>query len=173
MKPNPDTHKAQEPPPVTPVETPRREEVEAARGVSGFLSRLAARGRSFASGIAAALGGEGDERSPTERAEGDAQREDPTPRLNVLHSIAERLRGAADGFVTAKLDEIEARVDAKLDDIERRIEGKLRALHEHLQDIRDREVRHRLRLLKITLIFTALVAVLSLGYKCVDRFWLQ
>ncbi len=173
MRPDQDTQETQNLPPVNPVETPRREEVAAARGVGGFLSRLAERGRSFASGIAAALGGDGDDRPQAGDAAGDSQREDPTPRLNVLHSIAERLRGAADGFVTAKLDEIEARVDAKLDDIERRIEEKLRTLHEHLQEIRDREVRHRLRLLKITLIFTALVAVLSLGYKCVDRFWLQ
>jgi hypothetical protein len=31
--------------------------------------------------------------------------------------------------------------------------------------MRDRELRHRLRMLRITLIFTVLVALLSLGYK--------
>ena len=44
-------------------------------------------------------------------------------------------------------------------------------LHKQMAEMRDRELRHRLRLLKITLIFTVLVALLSLGYKWLSRLW--
>ena len=81
------------------------------------------------------------------------------------------MRGAADAYLAAKLDEIEARVDDKLDHIEARIDRKIVELHQQLVELRDREVRHRLRLLKITLIFTVLVALLSLGYKCASKYW--
>lgn len=91
-------------------------------------------------------------------------------RVNVLHNVAEKLRGAADSYIAAKLDEIEARVDEKLDNIERRIDEKIVELHEQLAEMRDRELRHRLRLLKITLIFMVIVALLSLGYKVVSSY---
>ncbi len=92
-------------------------------------------------------------------------------KVNVLHAATERLRGAADEYIAAKLDEIEARVDAKLGEIERRIDEKMLDLHRQLRQARDRELRHRLRLLKITLLFTVLVAILSLGYKLVIKYW--
>ena len=92
-------------------------------------------------------------------------------RANILHHVTEKLRGAADGYVAAKLDEMEARVDAKLDHIEQRIDQKIVELHKHLAAMRDRELRHRLRLLKITLMFTVLVALLSLGYKLFCKYW--
>lgn len=92
-------------------------------------------------------------------------------RVRMLHDVAETMRGAADNFIAAKLDEIEARVDAKLDHVEERIDNKIVELHEQLREMRDRELRHRLRLLKITLIFTVLVALLSLGYKWVAANW--
>jgi hypothetical protein len=91
-------------------------------------------------------------------------------RISMLHSAAEQLRGAADNYIAAKLDEIEARVDAKLDHVETRIDAKIVELHRQLREMRDRELRHRLRLLKITLIFTVLVALLSLGYKWFARY---
>lgn len=94
----------------------------------------------------------------------------PQRRLNVLHNVTETLRGAADAYIAAKLDEIEARVDVKLNEIERRIDEKLLDLHHQLADMRDKELRHRLRLLKITLVFSALVAVLSLGYKLIVHY---
>ena len=92
-------------------------------------------------------------------------------RVRMLHDVAETMRGAADNFIAAKLDEIEARVDAKLDHVEERIDNKIVELHKQLREMRDRELRHRLRLLKITLIFTVLVALLSLGYKWVAANW--
>lgn len=94
-------------------------------------------------------------------------------RVGVLHDVTERLRGVADAYVAAKLDEIEARVDAKLDGIERRIDQKILGLHEQLRALRDQELRHRLRLLKLTLLFSVLVAVLSLGYKWIVHQWLN
>jgi hypothetical protein len=90
-------------------------------------------------------------------------------RVGMLHAMAEQLRGAADDYVAAKLDEIEARVDQKLDGIEQRIDQKIIDLQKHLEALRDQELRHRLRLLKLTLIFTVLVAVLSLVYKWVEK----
>lgn len=74
----------------------------------------------------------------------------------VVGGLATRLRGAADDYVRIKMDEIEARIDAKLDAIDRR-----------LAEWRDREVSNRLKILRITLIFSVLVAVLSLGYNMI------
>ncbi|HEY3242788.1 MAG TPA: hypothetical protein VGM03_05495 [Phycisphaerae bacterium] len=71
----------------------------------------------------------------------------------VVGGIARRLRGVADDYVREKLDEIEVRIDRKLDEIDRR-----------LGEWRDREVSNRLRIIKITLVVTILVALLSLSY---------
>jgi hypothetical protein len=71
----------------------------------------------------------------------------------VVSGIARKLRGAADVYVHEKLDEIEARIDRKLDEIDQR-----------LAEWRDREVSNRLRIIKITLVASVLVALLSLGY---------
>ncbi|MEK6642267.1 MAG: hypothetical protein AABZ08_00025 [Planctomycetota bacterium] len=74
----------------------------------------------------------------------------------LVGGIAQKLRGAADDYIKIKLDEIEARIDDKLEQIDRR-----------LGEWRDREVANRLRILRLTLIFTVLVALLSLGYNYV------
>ena len=76
----------------------------------------------------------------------------------VVSGIASRLRGAADDYIQVKLDEIEERIDAKLNEIDQR-----------LAEWRDREVANRLRILRITLAFTVVVAVLSLGYNYVKN----
>ncbi len=73
----------------------------------------------------------------------------------VVGGLANRLRGAADDYIRVKLDEIEDRIDSKLDEIDKR-----------LGEWRDREVANRLKILRITLMFTVLVAVISLGYNC-------
>jgi len=72
----------------------------------------------------------------------------------VVGGIASSLRGAADDYIAVKLDEIEQRIDYKLEEIDQR-----------LAEWRDREVANRLKILRITLIFTVLVAVLSLAYN--------
>ncbi|HRX85323.1 MAG TPA: hypothetical protein P5572_09925 [Phycisphaerae bacterium] len=74
-------------------------------------------------------------------------------REGVVAGIAGELRGAADDYIAHKLDEIEARVDRKLAEID----AKLSAW-------REREIAARVRVLKLTLIVTILVAVISLGY---------
>jgi len=71
----------------------------------------------------------------------------------VVGGIARRIRGAADDYVREKLDEIELRIDRKLDEIDRR-----------LAEWRDREIANRLKIIKITLVASVIVALLSLGY---------
>lgn len=73
--------------------------------------------------------------------------------VGVVGGIAQKLRGAADEFIEAKLDEIERRIDSKLDDIDAR-----------LGEWRDREIKNRLRIIKITLVSAIIVAIISLGY---------
>lgn len=90
-------------------------------------------------------------------------------RIKVLRQMTDRLRGAADEYLAVKLDEIEALVDAKLDEIEKRVDKKVLDLMDQLRKARDEELRHRLRLLKLTLIFSVLVALISLVYKWVTQ----
>jgi hypothetical protein len=77
----------------------------------------------------------------------------------VMSGIASKLRGAADEYINIKLDEIESRIDKKLDQIDRR-----------LAEWRDREIANRLKIIKITLIGSIIVAVISLIYTFVVRF---
>ncbi len=76
----------------------------------------------------------------------------------VVGGIAYRLRSVADDYVREKLDEIETRIDLKLDEIDAR-----------LAEWRDKEIANRLRILKITLVVSVFVALLSLGYNLVNR----
>lgn len=71
----------------------------------------------------------------------------------VVGGLARTIRGVADDYVRQKMDEIEARIDRKLDEIDRR-----------LAEWRDREVANRLRIIKITLVASILVALMSYGY---------
>ena len=71
----------------------------------------------------------------------------------IVGGIARKLRGVADDYVREKLDEIEIRIDRKLDEIDRR-----------LAEWRDQEIANRLRIIKITLVASVIVALLSLGY---------
>ena len=142
-------------------------------GLRGLLGWIRAAGRELG---AEARGGSLDEAAGPEETE--SRPDDPGEaaeksdwKVTMMHAAAERLRGAADSYIAAKLDEIEARVDAKLDHVEGRIDGKMVELHRQLREMRDRELRHRLRLLKITLIFTVVVALLSLGYKWVAGYF--
>lgn len=74
----------------------------------------------------------------------------------VMGGIARRIRGVADDYVREKLDEIELRIDRKLDEIDRRME-----------EWRDREIANRLKIIRITLAASVLVALLSLGYSLI------
>lgn len=71
----------------------------------------------------------------------------------VVGGLARTIRGVADDYVREKMDEIEARIDHKLDEIDRR-----------LAEWRDREIANRLKIIKITLVASILVALMSYGY---------
>ncbi len=71
--------------------------------------------------------------------------------------IANRVKKQADSYVNQKLDEIEARIDRKLDEIDRR-----------LAEWRDKEIANRIRILKITLWASVVVAAVSLIYSYVQ-----
>jgi hypothetical protein len=72
----------------------------------------------------------------------------------LFGGLAGRIRRSADVYVNQKLDEIEIRIDRKLDEIDRR-----------LQEWRDKEVGNRIRILKITLWASLIVAGISLVYS--------
>ncbi len=73
--------------------------------------------------------------------------------LGLVGGVAGHIRGAADDYISMKLDEIERRIDRKLDEIDLR-----------LAEWRDREIANRLRILKVTLVVSVVVAVISLLY---------
>jgi hypothetical protein len=75
----------------------------------------------------------------------------------LLGGITSRIKKSADSYVNQKLDEIEARIDRKLDEIDRR-----------LAEWRDKEIANRIRILKITLWASVIVAACSLIYTYVD-----
>jgi len=68
------------------------------------------------------------------------------------------LRFSMDDYIKEKLDEIEARIDRKLDELDRKMD-----------DWRTREVRHRLRIIRYTIITTVIVAIVSILYKLIIR----
>ena len=72
----------------------------------------------------------------------------------LIGGIAARVKKSADSYVNQKLDEIESRIDRKLDEIDRR-----------LGEWRDKEIANRIRILKITLWASVVVAAVSLIYS--------
>lgn len=91
---------------------------------------------------------------PEARPEGSLRRQ--IERQGVMGGLTTKLKDVADGYINSKLDEIEARIDRKLDEIDRR-----------LSEWRDQEIANRLRIVKVTLIGSIVVAVLSLVYRYV------
>lgn len=77
----------------------------------------------------------------------------------LFGGIAGRIKKSADTYVNQKLDEIEARIDRKLDEIDRR-----------LAEWRDKEIANRIRILKITLWATIIVAAISLLYSYISQY---
>ncbi len=90
--------------------------------------------------------------------DGASKLRDQIAEQGVVGGLARRIRGVADDYVREKLDEIELRIDRKLDEIDRRLE-----------EWRDREIANRLRIIRITLVASVLVALLSLGYSLIIR----
>jgi alkylhydroperoxidase family enzyme len=80
----------------------------------------------------------------------------------LFGGITSRIKKSADAYVNQKLDEIEARIDRKLDEIDRR-----------LAEWRDKEIANRLRILKITLWASVIVAAVSLIYAYVKVYFVS
>jgi hypothetical protein len=74
--------------------------------------------------------------------------------VGLFGGIAGRIKKSADSYLNQKLDEIESRIDRKLDEIDRR-----------LAEWRDKEIANRIRILKITLWASVIVASVSLLYS--------
>lgn len=138
---------------------PREQIEQAVRASESLWDRVSRKRRAFIGSFIsklvdgeAAAGDEGEYRFLPEDKNAPSLR-DQIAEEGVVGGIARRLRGAADDYVREKLDEIEARIDRKLDEIDRR-----------LGEWRDREITNRLRIIKITLVASVIVALLSLGY---------
>jgi hypothetical protein len=83
--------------------------------------------------------------------------------------LAKGVGGLVDPYVRRKMDEIEIRVDNKLDEIEHRVHRMVDEFDERLDARLEREVAHRLKIIRITLIISLIIALLSLGYAWVYR----
>jgi hypothetical protein len=143
----------------------------------GFLARLNRKRRAVLGSIVSNMIGE-DEKSeyqylppaepgaaPSERpaagasaanANRDRTIKEEIEESGLFGGIASRVKKTADQYINQKLDEIESRIDRKLDEIDRR-----------LAEWRDKEIANRIRILKITLWASVIVAVLSLMYNYV------
>jgi hypothetical protein len=80
----------------------------------------------------------------------------------LFGGISNRIKKTADNYLNQKLDEVEARIDRKLDEIDRR-----------LAEWRDKEVANRIRILKITLWASVIVAVVSLIYQYIKVYFVS
>jgi len=76
---------------------------------------------------------------------------DDIEEAGVIGGLTSRIKKSADSYLNQKLDEIEQRIDRKLDEIDRR-----------LADWRDKEIANRVRIMKITLWVSVIVALVSL-----------
>jgi hypothetical protein len=93
----------------------------------------------------------------------DSARDSAAPHDNIKEEIEEsglwsgitnRIKRTADQYLDQKLDEIELRIDRKLQEIDDR-----------LSEWRDKEIANRLKILKITLWASVIVALVSLLYS--------
>ena len=85
---------------------------------------------------------------------------DDIEEAGLFGGITSRIKKSADAYVNQKLDEIEARIDRKLDEIDRR-----------LAEWRDKEIANRIKILKITLWASVIVAAFSLIYMYVKVYF--
>ena len=92
----------------------------------------------------------------TDKSSSEATLKEHIEEKGLIEGLGSGLRGAADGYIREKMEEIEARIDYKLDEIDKR-----------LAEWRNRELANRLRMIKITLIFSVVIALLSLLYTYV------
>jgi hypothetical protein len=95
-----------------------------------------------------------------QQASRDASIKEEIEESGLFGGITSRLKKSADAYVNQKLDEIEARIDRKLDEIDRR-----------LAEWRDKEIANRIRILKITLWASVVVAAVSLIYAYIKVYF--
>jgi hypothetical protein len=81
---------------------------------------------------------------------------DEIEEAGLLSGLSNRIKKTADSYLNQKLDEIEMRIDRKLEEIDRR-----------LAEWRDKEIANRIRIMKITLWASVIVAFISLVYAYV------
>jgi len=130
-----------------------------------IFSRLSRKRRAFIGSLIARMIGEegpsdyqflpGDGVAPTSAAPAPTIKED-IEESGLVGGITNRIKKTADAYLNQKLDEIEGRIDRKLDEIDRR-----------LAEWRDKEIANRIRILKITLWASVIVAIVSLIYSYV------
>ncbi|MGC4031851.1 MAG: hypothetical protein QM754_08995 [Tepidisphaeraceae bacterium] len=153
----------------------RDELVKALKSQEGLFTKLKRKGRGWVGKRLAGILGDETTAAPTAAApaadakttgkpnppavDGPRQQalRDEIEEAGFFSGIANRVKRQADSYVNQKLDEIEARIDRKLDEIDRR-----------LAEWRDKEIANRIRILKITLWVSVVVAVISLLYTYIQ-----
>lgn len=136
----------------------------------GFFERFARKRRAWiGSMVANMIGGEQEEDyqflPPSPGQEGpvasrSGSLKDEIEQAGLIGGIAGRLKRTADDFLHQKMDEIETRIDRKLDEIDNR-----------LAEWRDKEIANRIRILKITLWASVIVAGISLLISYLRIVW--
>jgi hypothetical protein len=132
----------------------------------GLFNRLNRKRRAFLGSLVSKVIGENESASdyqflPNSAPPSSANIKDEIEESGLLGGITGRIKRQADTYLNQKLDEIEARIDRKLDEIDRR-----------LSEWRDKEIANRIRILKITLWASVIVAGISLLYSYVKvHFW--
>jgi hypothetical protein len=145
------------------------------RRQEGFFSRLNRKRRAILGGMVASVVGEkgnqsdykflpepvsGDGHPGTVGSAQPASIKDEIEESGLFGGISNRIKKSADQYLNQKLDEIEARIDRKLDEIDRR-----------LAEWRDKEIANRIKILKITLWVSVIVAIVSLIYAYVSVYF--
>jgi hypothetical protein len=148
--------------------------VKKLRKQEGFFSRINRKRRAWLGSIVSNMIGEEESAAdyqflpPQQTGGADAAApggrsatiKDDIEESGLFGGIASRVKKTADSYINQKLDEIEARIDRKLDEIDRR-----------LAEWRDKEIANRIRILKITLWASVIVAVVSLIYSYIQVYF--
>ena len=146
-----------------PADRPEPELIKLLKKQEGQLAKLARKRRAWLGSLVSGLIGD-DQREdyqflpPQQGAQpgagSNASIREEIEEAGLIGGITGRLKRTADLYLAQKMDEIEARIDRKLEEIDRR-----------LAEWRDKEVANRLRILKITLWASVIVALIALIYS--------
>jgi hypothetical protein len=145
----------------------------------GLFKRFARKRRAWLAGVVSSMLGEDGEsqgayqflppqqggapsQAPTAPPPRESSIRDEIEDSGLFGGLASRVKRTADVYLNQKLDEVEARIDKKLDEIDKR-----------LAEWRDKEVANRLRIIKITLWASVIVAGISLVYTYVSVYFVR